>query len=192
MGALNVYARVRPGGSRTKRQEGPIRATGMVELENPAENPCFGCGPLHSRGLRLRFERGEAPDGAPELRTYFTPKPDEIGWPGLFHTGLHFMVLYEVSYWTALTLGGRLMVSTGPGTYAHQRLPRVGRAHVARARWGPSDGATRSVRATTETEDGRACGTLETSWRAVDRAELARAGLRLPEYLMAELPPSPI
>ena len=161
----------------------------MVELENPPENPCFGCGPRHPRGLRLRFEQGVGADGVDELRTTFTPREDEIGWPGLFHTGLHFTVLYEVSYWTALTLGGRLMVSTGPGTYAHQRLPRVGRPHVARARLGPAGGSTRTVRATSETAEGKPCGTLETEWRAVERIEIERAGIRLPEYLLSELPP---
>jgi hypothetical protein len=161
----------------------------MVELENPPENPCFGCGPHHARGLRLSFTREVGSDGVDEIRGSFTPHADETGWPGLFHTGLHFTVLYEVSYWTALTLGGRLMVSTGPGTYAHQRLPRVGRPHVARARIGPWDGATRLVRATTATVDGKPCGTLETSWRVVDRAELDRAGLQLPDYLLSDVPP---
>jgi hypothetical protein len=137
----------------------------------------------------LQFEQEVGPDGIAELRTSFTPRPDEIGWPGIFHTGLHFAVLYELSYWTALTLGGRLMVSTGPGTYAHQRLPRVGRPHVGRARLGPMVGTTRTVRALTETLDGRPCGTLETSWRVVERAEIERAGLDLPEYLLSEIPP---
>jgi hypothetical protein len=161
----------------------------MVALENPVENPCFGCGPRHARGLRLEFAKEVTPEGVEEIRTMFTPHEDEVGWPGIFHTGLHFTVLYEVSYWTALTLGGRLMVSTGPGTYAHQRLPRVGRAHVARARIGPWNGSTRTVRALTETVEGKQCGSLETLWRAVERSELDRAGLQLPDYLLAELPP---
>ena len=161
----------------------------VVALENPPENPCFGCGPLHSRGLRLQFEQGVGPDGVVELRTSFTPRPDEVGWPGILHAGLHFTILYEVSYWTALTLGGRLMVSTGPGTYAHERLPRVGGLHLARARLGPSGGPTRTIRAVTETAEGRPCGTLETSWRPIERSEIDRAGLRLPEYLLSEIPP---
>ncbi len=161
----------------------------MVALENPPENPCFGCGPRHPRGLRLQFEKEIGPDGVAELRTVFTPREDEIGWRGIFHTGLHFTVLYEVSYWTALTLGGRLMVSTGPGVYAHERLPRVGRPHLARARLGPVVGATRTVRAATETMEGKPCGTLETSWRGVERAEIERAHLQLPEYLLSDIPP---
>jgi len=159
----------------------------MVALENPDENPCFGCGPHHARGLRLRFEQQTGDDGAPEIRTGFTPAPDEIGWPGLFHTGLHFTVLYEVSYWTALTLGGRLMVSVGPGTYEHRRLPRVGRPHVARGRLGSDSPEGRVVLASTETEDGRQCGSLTTLWRPATRAEVDRAGLTLPDYLLEEI-----
>ena len=80
------------------------------------------------------------------------------------------------------------MVSTGPGTYAHQRLPRVGRPHIARARFGPSEGPTRTILAVTETSDGKPCGTLQTSWRAIERSEVERARLLLPEYLLSEIP----
>ncbi len=162
----------------------------MVALQNPPDNPCFGCGPRHPRGLRLAFERGVGADGTPEIRTAFTPQPDEIGWPGIFHTGLHFAVLYEVSYWTALTLGGRLMVSTGPGTYEHRRLPRVGRLHRAVARLGPPAPEGLVVAASSETADGRPCGSLRTYWRPVVREEIARAGLTLPAYLWDEIPAS--
>jgi len=161
----------------------------MVALENPPENPCFGCGPNHPYGLRLAFRREAAPDGVDEVVTQFTPRPEQIGWPGIFHTSLHFGVLYEVSYWTALTLGGRLMVSTGPGTYEHLRLPRVGRVHVARARLGPrdSEGLLR-VEASTATAEGKPCGTLSTRWRPVTREELVRAHVELPGYLLADVP----
>jgi hypothetical protein len=161
----------------------------MVDLENPPENACFGCGPANVRGLRLRFERHLGDDGVPELRTFFRPGADETGWPGIFHTGVHFAVLYEVSYWTALELCGRLMVSTGPATYEHRRLPRVGRMHVGRARLGPSASEGQVVDATTHTEDGKPCGSLRSFWRPVERAEIARAGLALPSYLLNEISP---
>jgi hypothetical protein len=162
----------------------------MVELENPAENTCFGCGPANARGLRLRFERRASADGVPELRSIFRPGADETGWPGLFHAGLHFTVLYEVSYWTALELSGRLMVSTGPGTYAHRRLPRVGGLYLARARLGPSTPEGLRVDASTESEAGKPCGTLTTFWRPVERVEIERAGLDLPGYLLDTIPPA--
>ena len=140
----------------------------MVELENPPENPCFGCGPQHPRGLRLKFERVVADDGVAEVISRFTPKADEVGWPTLFHHSLHFGVLYETSYWTALTLGGRLWVSVGPVTYTADRLPRVGVPHVARARIRRAEPELLAIRANSVTEEGKPCGTLDSStWPSI-------------------------
>ncbi len=161
----------------------------MPELENPPENPCFGCGPRHPRGLRLRFESVAGRDGAPEVRVEFSPKPDEIGWPTLFHHGLHFTVLYESSYWAALTLGGKLWVSVGPLTYTADRLPRVGRRYEARARITMTSPDRLTVRAASSSLDGRPCGSLESTWRPARRAVVERAGIPLPDYLESELSP---
>ncbi|MGA8604477.1 MAG: hypothetical protein WB788_05375 [Thermoplasmata archaeon] len=160
----------------------------MVDLENPPENPCFGCGPRHPRGLRLSFRENRTADGTPEVQGNFTPKPDEIGWPTLFHHGLHFTVLYEASYWAALTLGGALWVSYGPITYHADRLPRVGVAHVVTARLVHRGEASLSVHATTATDAGKPCGSLESTWRPARRDVIERAGIPLPDYLSAEIP----
>jgi hypothetical protein len=161
----------------------------MPALENPPENPCFGCGPRHPRGLHLSFEETTAPDGVPEVRTKFVPKPDEIGWPTLFHHGLHFMVLYETSYWTALTLGHRLWVSQGPITYDALRLPRVGVAHVVRGRITKTTAEQLEIRAETATESGKPCGVLLSSWVPARKEVLDRAGVTLPDYLLSEISP---
>ncbi len=162
----------------------------MTRLENPPENPCFGCGPNHPRGLRLSFSEEAAPDGAREVVATFEPKPDEIGWPTLFHHGLHFLVLYEASYWAALTLGGRLMVSQGPIQYTAVRLPRVGVRHVARARLdGTVEGRLR-VRSVTATDAGKPCATLESEWIPVAPGVPERAGISLPSYLTDEIRPA--
>jgi hypothetical protein len=94
----------------------------MTILENPDESPCFGCGPRHARGLRLSFEReGDA------VRTTYEPKADEVGWPGIFHTGLHFTVLFETCYWAALELTGQVHVlSREPATFQQDRCPAWG------------------------------------------------------------------
>ncbi len=117
----------------------------------------------------------------------FTPKPDEIGWPTLFHHGLHFTVLYEASYWAALTLGGKLWVSHGPITYSADRLPRVGVSHVVTARLVDRSDSTLTVRATTATVSGKPCGSLESSWRPANREVVERAGIPLPDYLLSEI-----
>ncbi len=161
----------------------------MEELENPLENPCFGCGPAHPRGLRLRFERvGDDPARA-EVRTTFVPKPDEIGWPTLFHHGLHFMVLYETSYWAALTLAGKLWVSVGPVSYTADRLPRVGRPYESRARIVRREPEHLMVRAETRSAEGKPCGSLESEWRPARREVVQRAGIPLPDYLTELLSP---
>jgi len=159
----------------------------MVDLENPPENPCFGCGPRHARGLRLSFRESRAADGIPEVQGEFTPKSDEIGWPTLFHHGLHFTVLYEASYWAALTLGGKLWVSHGPISYRADRLPRVGVAHVVTARVVDQGEASLTVRASTATLSGKPCGSLESGWRPASREVVERAGIPLPDYLLAEI-----
>lgn len=161
----------------------------MTELENPPENPCFGCGPQHARGLHLSFREEVADDGVPEVRGEFVPKDDEIGWPTLFHHGLHFTVLYEASYWAALTLGGKLWVSRGPITYVADRLPRVGAVHTVSARLLEKTKETLRVRAETRTSAGKSCGTLESSWRPASRAVVERAGISLPAYLLEEMEP---
>lgn len=161
----------------------------MSELENPAESPCFGCGPAHARGLRLRFEQVVAEDGVPEVRSTFTPKPDEVGWPTLFHHGLHFMVLNEVSYWAALTLTDHVWVMVGPATYLTERLPRVGVSHTARARILERAADRLTIRAATAATDGKPCGTLESTWRPASRAVVERARIPLPGYLLADLLP---
>jgi len=141
------------------------------------------------RGLRLRFEQSVGDDGIPEVRTTFVPKPDEVGWPTLFHHGLHFLVLNEVSYWAALTLSGKVWVLTGPATYTTERLPRVGVLHVARARIVEQSSDRLRIRATSASAEGKPCGSLEASWRPASRAAVERAKIPLPEYLLADLAP---
>jgi len=99
------------------------------------------------------------------------------------------MVLYETSYWTALTLGGKLWVSDGPITYSSARLPRVGARHLARGRVVRSAPDALTVHATTATDAGKPCGTLDSTWRPASRLAVERAHIPLPEYLKPELSP---
>jgi hypothetical protein len=161
----------------------------MSALENPSENPCFGCGPQHPRGLRLSFERTTLEDGTEAVRTEFTPKADEIGWPGLYHHSLHFAALYEASYWAALTLGGKLWISVGPITYDSQRLPRVGIGHTATARIVKSSDEHLEIEAISATRLGKPCGVLRSSWIPASKATIDRAQIHLPDYLLAEVGP---
>ncbi len=159
----------------------------MRRLDNPDENPCFGCGPGHERGLNLEFARDEDDEGRPFVTAEHTPAEDEVGWPGFLHGGLHFTLLYETSYWTALTLGPGVMVADGQLTFDERTVPRVGKTVTTRGFLEAAVEERYRVRAVSLGEDGRHLATLEGYWRAVSRGEIERAGIELPEYLMDEL-----
>lgn len=161
----------------------------MAILENPPESPCFGCGPRHTRGLHLAFERRTAADGIDEIVCEYTPKADEIGWPGLMHIGLLFLVMMETSYWTALTLGGRVHTVTGPMTYEPLRLPRVGKTFRARARLAGSEGGNLRITCVAEDANGRAHAAMTSAWRKASRAAVEKAGISLPAYLLEDMDP---
>ncbi len=161
----------------------------MAVLENPPESPCFGCGPRHARGLHLAFERRTSSEGVDEIVCEYTPKEDEVGWPGLMHIGLLFLVLLETSYWAALTLGGRVHTVTGPATYEPSRLPRVGKPFRTRARLAGSTGADLRIACVAEDANGRAHATMTSGWRRASRAAVEKAGISLPAYLLEDMDP---
>ena len=159
----------------------------MPILDNPAENDCYGCGPANPHGLQLRFER-ETVDGVDLVRCTFVPRAFETGWPGLLHTGLHFTVLYDLSYWAAMEFGGAVMISAGEIVFNQVRLPRVGRSTVATA-WRIDDDAALRIDAATRDDRGRDCGVLRTAWTPASRTAVERAGLQLPGYLLDAMRP---
>jgi len=161
----------------------------MATLENPPDSPCFGCGPHHPRGLHLAFERRAAADGTDEVTCQYTPKADEIGWPGLMHIGLLFLVLMETSYWAALTLGGRVMTVSGPVTFEFTRLPRVGVPFVSRASFEARTGGHPQVTCLAETVTGKSLATMNSSWQRESRAAVEKAGILLPPYLLEDMDP---
>ena len=144
---------------------------------------------MHARGLHLAFERQQAPDGVDEVVCEYTPKPDEIGWPGLMHIGLLFTVMMETSYWAALTLGGRVMTVHGPVTYEMHRLPRVGNPFQARARILESDVTGTQLECVAQGAHGRPYATMASSWVRESRARVEKAGIALPAYLLEDMDP---
>lgn len=160
----------------------------MPDLDNPSENPCFGCGPANDRGLQLSFERREE-DGEPLVATTYTPGEDEIGWPGFIHGGLHFLVLYEISYWTALELGGSLMTQAGRLTFEQPTVPRTDKALEAKGRIADRGEGWVRVEARTTGTDGRPLGRLAGPWSPVSREQAEAAGIDLPAYLLDEMQP---
>jgi uncharacterized protein (TIGR00369 family) len=64
-----------------------------------AGQPCFGCGPDHPHGFRLRFFRE-----GDEVVTRFTPGDLHQGPPGIMHGGLVATLADEVGAWTVVLL----------------------------------------------------------------------------------------
>jgi acyl-coenzyme A thioesterase PaaI-like protein len=64
---------------------------------------CFGCGPHHESGLRMKFDReGE------EVVTRFVPGSEYEGPPGVFHGGLQATLADELAAWTLIGLRERM------------------------------------------------------------------------------------
>jgi len=158
-------------------------------LETPPENPCFGCGKANPRGLHLDFERRRSDSDAREVvACTFVPREDEIGWPGLLPTGLHQLVLFEVSYRAALTVGGKVHRFGGEARLCQERLPRVGRRRTVEASVASSSPELR-VEATSTNDKGAVCGRLESDRVPASRKAVAAAGVVLPQYLLDEMEP---
>jgi acyl-coenzyme A thioesterase PaaI-like protein len=72
-------------------------------LFGPAQ-PCFGCGPDHPNGFRLRFDFDEERD---EVVTRFMPGELHQGPPGVMHGGLVFTLADELAAWAIIVKLGK-------------------------------------------------------------------------------------
>ncbi len=90
--------------------------------------PCFGCGPDHPIGFRLRFER----DGD-EIVTRFTPGDRYQGPPGIMHGGLVATLADEVGAWACIALLGKFGFTAAMSCKLHHPI-RTGQPLEARAR----------------------------------------------------------
>jgi acyl-coenzyme A thioesterase PaaI-like protein len=68
-----------------------------------SDQPCFGCGPDHPIGFRLRFARE-----GDEIVTHFTPEERYQGPPGIMHGGLVTTLADEIAAWTLVGLRERM------------------------------------------------------------------------------------
>ena len=93
-----------------------------------SEPQCFGCGPDHPTGLRLRMVRE-----GDEVVTRFTPRKGLDGPPGIVHGGLQATIADEVGAWAIVGLKKRFGFTTSMSL----RYYRPARTHLiieARAR----------------------------------------------------------
>lgn len=91
--------------------------------------PCFGCGPDHPYGFRLKFEReGE------EIVTRFTPGDRYQGPPGIMHGGLVATLADETAAWAVIGIAGKFGFTATFDLKLHLpvrvNVPLEGRARV--------------------------------------------------------------
>ena len=91
-------------------------------------NHCFGCGPHHPNGFRLRFHVEHD-----EVVTQFTPLKSHEGAPNVMHGGLVTTVADEVGAWALIALRWKFGF-TGTMTSRFPRAVRVGTLVQGRAK----------------------------------------------------------
>jgi len=93
--------------------------------------PCFGCGPDHPIGFRLRFEKHED-----HVLTRFTPGERYQGPPGIMHGGLVSTLADEIGAWAVVGLLGKFGFTASMSGRLHQPIrvgeEVVGRGHLER------------------------------------------------------------
>src|SRR5262249_23151084 len=127
-----------------------------------AEQPCFGCGPTHPYGFRLRFER----DGE-SMVTRFVPGDRYQGPPGIMHGGLVTTLADEVAAWALVGLLGKFGFTTRiDGTL--RRPVRIGAEVVGRSRIAKD--LRRVVRVAVDiAQEGQTCFAAELTFVLLDR-----------------------
>jgi acyl-coenzyme A thioesterase PaaI-like protein len=122
----------------------------MRELDGTlfgADQPCFGCGPSHPAGFRLKFvEQGE------EVVTRFLPDDRYQGPPGVMHGGLVFTLADELAAWVIIARLGKFgFTARFEGKLS--RPTRLGVEVIGRGRMVRSTTRTAEIEATLSQED---------------------------------------
>lgn len=152
------------------RPEGPLDG----RLFGPT-NTCYGCGPEHASGFRLRFER----DGDAVVTT--TRAADHhVGAPGLVHGGLAAVLCDEIAAWAIIANLGRFGFTTSMNVRYKGPL-RAGVDIVGRG-WIVKDARRLVDTAVTLHQGGELAVEAELRFAILDRAGAERLLLReLPE-----------
>jgi acyl-coenzyme A thioesterase PaaI-like protein len=124
---------------------------------------CFGCGPKHPFGLRLKFKRE-----GDEVITNFSPNENHQGMPTMMHGGLMTTLADELGGWALIMLVGKLGF-TGSMKCRFPRAIKIGT---------PIEGRAKIIRESTRMptvgirilQDGEACFTAEMNFLIPDKA----------------------
>jgi acyl-coenzyme A thioesterase PaaI-like protein len=126
------------------------------------DQPCFGCGPEHPVGFRLRFIRE-----GDEMVTRFVPGDRYQGPPGIMHGGLVTTLADEVAAWALVGILGKFGFTTHiNGTL--RRPVRIGTELVGRSRIVKD--SRRVVRVGVDiAQEGLSCFAAELTFVLLDR-----------------------
>lgn len=139
------------------------------------DQPCFGCGPEHPIGFRLRFSRE-----GDEIVTRFTPGERYQGPPGVMHGGLVTTLADEIAAWTVIGLKER-MGFTAALSARLKRPVRVGVEVEGRGRIVKDTARVLEI-AIVLSQEGAVCFQGDFTFALLDRAGAERVlGGPLPE-----------
>ena len=140
-----------------------------------AGQPCYGCGPQHTSGFRLAFER----DGDAVVTTV-RPGDHHQGAPGLLHGGLAALLCDEIAAWAIIAKPGKFAFTTTMNVRYTGPL-RVSDDIVGRG-WVVRDGRRMVETAATLSQGGVVAVEAELKFVVLDRKGTEK-------LLMSELPP---
>ncbi len=87
--------------------ESNVAPNSKNRLYLPTYDSCYVCGQKNPNGLQMRFfVEGEA------VKTEFTPKENQLGYPGVVHGGIVSAIMDEIMGWPMSVLHRRLGVTT--------------------------------------------------------------------------------
>jgi acyl-coenzyme A thioesterase PaaI-like protein len=158
----------------------PVDSSPSVPLDPDAlfgpDQPCFGCGPRHPIGLRLKFQR----EGN-QVVTRFVPGENYQGPPGIMHGGLVMTAADELADYVILGLKERFGFTTSFDVRLSRPI-RTGQEVFGRG-WISKD-SSRIIRVQVElSQGGQVAASGEIAFAILDAQAAAKLlGKDIPEH----------
>ena len=138
------------------------------EIPNDWKGQCFGCSPINSQGLGLRFYLSE-------YGCYTKCSiPDHLcGIDGIVHGGILALLLDEVSQWTMIARLGKMGMTREISVRFLKAVPTNAEI-IVEARIGAQDEKETLLRSTIHSKDNDLLAEAESRWIMADPSIIAR------------------
>lgn len=144
----------------------------LRELPNSRSHNCFGCSPVNSSGLQMRF----LTDGA-AVYSQLTVPQHLCGWSNIVHGGVLATVLDEIMSWSAIHLLKRIAL-TRTMTVEFVKPVQVGSALRAEGRVRETDGKNDAItEGVIYDPRGDACARATANFKVFSPAVARRLGI---------------